>query len=164
MYTKPTTIENDIAVPPGNYFNAKQNAFQVHNTEAITRIEVLRNGVRVLDLSDANLLQDHVNNYYRLKYRHRTRHLWSSDENLTRTGFFLDLSRGDVPRNNDAHQVVKTINGLKNFTQEYGEFIVRVYGDWATATHDNELHVIAHATRLFHIGDRTNGWKFHEEV
>eukprot|EP00756_Hemistasia_phaeocysticola_P027708 Hpha_TRINITY_DN16131_c4_g1::TRINITY_DN16131_c4_g1_i1::g.4553::m.4553 len=161
MFTRPTTPTT------GEQPNSDlATAYLQHKSDTIERIELRRNGQRVLDLDSKSLLERHNHDYYANKFRHKEWSLyqWLPEIDQIPTGFFLDLSRGSILHNNDKHQQIKEINGLKNYSQRYGEFSIRVYpsaGGWQP--YEQEFVVIAEATKLFHVGAADNSFKFSEE-
>lgn len=137
-----------------------------HPSGRIARIELRRNGQRILDLNSKGLIEQHMVDYYTERFRHKewSPFGWGPEVDQLQTGYFLDLSRGSIPHNNDKHQMIKSLNGLKNFSQRYGEFTIRIYpepGGWLPE--EQEFVVIAEATKLFHVGASDTGFRFSEE-
>jgi hypothetical protein len=164
MHTRPTTV--DTTSPYGT--NSKATGWLQHNSSSIGRIEILRNGQRYLDFRNTTELYNFIQQYYRNKHRWReyAPGQYAAEVDEIPTGFFLPLERSNIKHNNDKHQILKPINGETNYSERHGELLIRVYPNatgWITTT-ENELFVVASATRLIHLGGPSELFKVTDEM
>jgi len=135
------------------------NLFGLGNS-ALDHWELRRNGVKILETKTILDWQIHIKKYYKLLHRHRTDFTWGLGKYSHPCQCFIDFSRGDIDLQNDGEKTYKTINGLKNFTSEYGNFELLIYPNtgggspgWVA---DTILTAVACSTRLFHVSPAPN--------
>lgn len=129
----------------------------------IGKWELRKNGIKILECKTPDEIHNHMTRYYRNLCRYRT-DLYSTSVPLSNmVDFFIDLSRGTIKLNNNNSKTHKFINGIKNFTTQYGQYEVLVYpqGVWPP---NGELCVTLCATRVFTLLDRSQGYGVSEEV
>ena len=130
----------------------------------IGRWELRKNGVKILEAKTPLECHNHMRRYYRNLCRYRTDLYSETIPLITMSDFFIDLSRGSVKLNNNNSKTHKFINGLKNFTTEFGQYELLVYPNGGAWQVNTELCVTLCATRIFTLLDRSQGYGVSEEV